>query len=76
MEDDLNVVYDRKIQEEMGKHKLKPVTFKHFFQPLRSHTQSFGILQQLFENTPLCPPTYSIVRGVEGVPELFFWLES
>ena len=29
-----------------------------------------------FENTPLFTPKYSIVRGVGGVPKLFFWLES
>ena len=64
MENDLNLVYDRKIQEEMGKHKLKPVTFKHFFQPLRSHTQTFGTLGKLLKMLPPpCLPKNCIVRG-------------
>ena len=29
-----------------------------------------------FENTPLCPPKYSIVRGVGGVPNFFQGVES
>jgi hypothetical protein len=51
------------------------VTFKHLPQAFRSHILSFGTLGQLFEIPPF-PPKNRIVRGVGGVPEFFFWLES
>ena len=50
-------------------------TFKHLPQPLRSHIRSFGTLWKLFKIPPF-PPKYVIVRGVGGVPEFCFRLES
>jgi hypothetical protein len=51
------------------------VTFKHLPQPLRSHIRSIGTIGQLFKKNYF-PPKNRIVRGVGGVPEIFFGLES
>ena len=61
-------------QKFSGAHVCR-VIIKHLPQPLLSHILNFGTIGQLFKITTF-PSKNRRVRGVGGVPELCFGLES